>query len=546
MENQELGNKLLVPKKPSLSVVHCELNLDDLLGEYLSESKALNIKLGPNDYDVGAFHSTFLRQGLKGEAVPPEPLGNTPHKITTNKMKGEKKKFEFPAGNGGAWSSFPDDSSLAGNSTEGASLPGLTLPKNTLAGTTVGTKKKSRRGKKSSETRPRGGAPILAADGDEKVAGERSLLLKWMKKADFHRTAAYSLQENGSRTQPGWNGRNPPPATRLELRRDYSTGKIYETLSRFFPVYYNQGRPAVLLDSESRAFFYRTSQCIWFMLKEVEFYTAVLKLLQATLEDSETKAKFSNAERGPHFPCIIGIDRRYSDKPELTAWHRQNFDAVEEFINTPVIKSVTEWVSSVVNLVFPGVADRFRSSAKWHGITAPFGLFWNLCINGMFEGQRRIHCLPHADSKNIVGVCVLVIYEIPGNKKKFNHSKRTWLVLWEAGVAIELPPWVMAAYPSSLLYHFNVDVSDFKFVTTEGDERPTPENSTPLEEGDGDGRGSLVYFNQAVMYMSSETDSATLKEATKKGHSGKTDYGKAIQDGFEKHGVYRSIQPLAK
>ncbi|KAF8155455.1 hypothetical protein B0H34DRAFT_849732 [Crassisporium funariophilum] len=179
-----------------------------------------------------------------------------------------------------------------------------------------------------------------------------------------------------------------------------------------------------------------------------QFYTAVLKLLQAILEDSETKAEFSNAKRGPHFPCIIGIDRRYSDKPKLTAWHRQNLDAVEESINTPVIKLVIEWVSSVVNLVFPGVADCFWSSTKWHGITAPFGLFWNLCINGMFEGQRHIHCLPHADSKNIVG-----------NKKKFNHSKQTWLVLWEAGVAIELLPWVMAAYPSSLLYHFNVDIS---------------------------------------------------------------------------------------
>lgn len=88
--------------------------------------------------------------------------------------------------------------------------------------------------------RPRGGASIRAADGDAKVAGERSLLLKWMKKADFHRTEGYSLEKNGSRTQPGWNGRNPPPATRFEIRQDYSSGKIYETVAKFFPVYYNQ------------------------------------------------------------------------------------------------------------------------------------------------------------------------------------------------------------------------------------------------------------------------------------------------------------------
>jgi hypothetical protein len=41
----------------------------------------------------------------------------------------------------------------------------------------------------------------------------------------------------------------------------------------------------------------------------------------------------------------------------------------------------------------------------------------------------------------------------------FNHSQRSWLVLWEAGVVVELPPWVVAIYPSSLFYHFNVDIA---------------------------------------------------------------------------------------
>ncbi|KAF8872654.1 hypothetical protein BD779DRAFT_1679595 [Infundibulicybe gibba] len=96
---------------------------------------------------------------------------------------------------------------------------------------------------------------------------------------------------------------------------------------------------------------------------------------------------------------------------------------------------------------------------------------------------------------------------------KFNHSKRTWLVLWEAEVAIQLPPWVVCLYPSSLLTHFNIDVHDIKFVTTDGEERPTPANSTPLVEGDDEGRGSFVYFNQAALYQSSETGFPTLKKA---------------------------------
>lgn len=74
--------------------------------------------------------------------------------------------------------------------------------------------------------------------------------------------------------------------------------------------------------------------------------------------------------------------------------------------------------SSIVALIFPGIAKRFNESAKWHketyNIEPFFGLFWNLCLNGLFIGQKRIHCLPHADSKNIVGVCILAIYLLPG------------------------------------------------------------------------------------------------------------------------------------
>lgn len=43
-----------------------------------------------------------------------------------------------------------------------------------------------------------------------------------------------------------------------------------------------------------------------------------------------------------------------------------------------------------------------------------FDLYFCLCINAAFLGQARIHCLPHADSKNIIGVCALVIYLVPG------------------------------------------------------------------------------------------------------------------------------------
>jgi hypothetical protein len=40
----------------------------------------------------------------------------------------------------------------------------------------------------------------------------------------------------------------------------------------------------------------------------------------------------------------------------------------------------------------------------------------------------------------------------------FNHKAKSWLVIWEAGVIIEIPPWVLVLYPSSLFFHFNVDI----------------------------------------------------------------------------------------
>ena len=74
--------------------------------------------------------------------------------------------------------------------------------------------------------------------------------------------------------------------------------------------------------------------------------------------------------------------------------------------------------SSLVKIMFPGVAERVEKSAAWHertyGIKPLFGVFWNLCINALFPGQKRVHCLPHTDSKNIVGVCLLAIYLAPG------------------------------------------------------------------------------------------------------------------------------------
>lgn len=79
-----------------LKVIHCECKLDDLLDQYLTESKALNIDLGVYDSDMGAFHSNFLRQELTGRAL-------SEMKIMKNKNDKRTQKYELLVGNGDAW-----------------------------------------------------------------------------------------------------------------------------------------------------------------------------------------------------------------------------------------------------------------------------------------------------------------------------------------------------------------------------------------------------------------------------------------------------------
>ena len=71
-----------------------------------------------------------------------------------------------------------------------------------------------------------------------------------------------------------------------------------------------------------------------------------------------------------------------------------------------------------------------------------------------------------------------------------------------------------------------------EFVTTEGDEPPTPSNSKPLTNPENYGRGSWVLFNQSSMLQSSETGYGSLSQARAAGHSGTADFKKTAQQAF--------------
>ena len=74
--------------------------------------------------------------------------------------------------------------------------------------------------------------------------------------------------------------------------------------------------------------------------------------------------------------------------------------------------------SALVRMWFPGVAERLEEVAQvWkqtRGLEPMFGLFWNFCINGIYPDMQRVHCAPHADRQNFLGVCVIQVYCLPG------------------------------------------------------------------------------------------------------------------------------------
>ncbi len=116
-----------------------------------------------------------------------------------------------------------------------AELPPCPAP---TSSTPFATKKKGKRRGKSS-SRPRGGKDLKAAGGDSYVADTMRLRRKLISMGDFYKTRAYSIERDGSHVTTGWQGRNPPPRARSQIRRLYGTSEMQRILELFFPVYAN-------------------------------------------------------------------------------------------------------------------------------------------------------------------------------------------------------------------------------------------------------------------------------------------------------------------
>lgn len=63
----------------------------------------------------------------------------------------------------------------------------------------------------------------------------------------------------------------------------------------------------------------------------------------------------------------------------------------------------------------------------------------------------------------------------------------------------------------------------------------------PIKPGDDEGRVSIVFFNQASMYRSSELNGDSVAQAKLKGKSVTRNYGEDVQKAFDSQTTYVSL-----
>ncbi|KAL0568764.1 hypothetical protein V5O48_013215 [Marasmius crinis-equi] len=317
----------------------------------------------------------------------------------------------------------------------------------------------------------------------------------------------------------GWQGLNATNKERdMILEAIESGAKLPKPV---VPIYYNTGENVAVTDEGGIMMFYRSAISL--------FTLQILAALSLEIESFISRCSVQNLKlnisRGIHWFCIAGVDRNCKQEPKYSPWHRANRAVIDEFFQRgrPFME-LTIYGCNILRNVFPAIAMWYARCAQYmsdtHQLKPKFDLFWNFCLNGVGPATEvpRVQCKPHVDFKNIaLGVCMIFIYG------HFNHSETCWLVAWEAGVAFELPPGVFLLYPSSLFLHFNIDVANLDFVVTKDGKTPTRSESEPLcascpnfdpeQHGDdwkkANGRGSMVWFNQATMFQTSELDEET-------------------------------------
>ncbi|KAK1217049.1 hypothetical protein PQX77_020323 [Marasmius sp. AFHP31] len=288
----------------------------------------------------------------------------------------------------------------------------------------------------------------------------------------------------------GWQGLNVAADVREEIRRLVQSGGKIKHL-QIIPY---DGKRTVVTDGKGRAFLMRSEVSTWMLHEFLPLVNnAAARFMKEVIWPPEEDMR--NNLRGGHFSCIAGYDRnnksvspfvfeeahrakgRPFKKPALSRWHTLNAKVLESFFEKgQPLEILTGYGCQFLESGFPDVVRRFRRCAddmeRKYGIRPPYGgLFWNFCLNGARSKVPRVFCDPHIDFKNLaLAVCMIFVYGKPAPHVPtpshlndplghFNHREKCWIVIWEAGIALELPMGVFVLYPSSLFLHFNVDVA---------------------------------------------------------------------------------------
>ncbi|EEB90843.1 hypothetical protein MPER_10898 [Moniliophthora perniciosa FA553] len=289
------------------------------------------------------------------------------------------------------------------------------------------------------------------------------------------------LTKDARWSEKQWMGQNAPIDHRLALQADLDSGVPLEGFIRLDYLY----KATKIADAKRRVVIFRS-----YVTKRMQDHilSKVIPEVERFIKDTSDPSLSDRRKnlRGLHWFCIAGGDRNLKRKPALTPWHRKHAEVIRQYFQKDrVFYKLTEY----------GCALR-----KWSRIMleALFGgIFFNFCINGTkFTGARK----------------------------------------------------------------------EVKFVVTEDGQRPTPSNSTPLNnnatssassegedselegldpprcscgnsEDHGDkwekaqGRGSIVWFNQASLFQTSELGYDTIEEA--EAHGKDTHCNKSPDDMFE-------------
>ncbi|KAI0080985.1 hypothetical protein K474DRAFT_1704272 [Panus rudis PR-1116 ss-1] len=326
------------------------------------------------------------------------------------------------------------------------------------------------------------------------------------------------------RTSTHYSGMSLPSGKKGKEKEDlhaaFNSGEIYKSLRFFTQVEFKSPQqpgeqPVTLLyDAEARLWGLR-SDLPRFVAEILQELAEVIPVLMS--QTTVLKRQREQNNRGLHDFTLYGFDRQNTGhiKPPSFEGIGINRKVFWGMYYGSVLERLTKHAARLLELFFPQMASRIKKEnariKAEYGFDCPFIYWWNLCINAPLpsEGIHRVMCRPHVDSKNgALLLCAVFVYYY-GKVPNRGEREHIWLVLWEAGIVIEIPVGVFILYPSALFLHFNIDkrhLDKVMFYYTKNDQPPTKEFLKPLgcdnsEEG---GRASIVWFTQASMLQSAD------------------------------------------